>query len=162
MAGLVYRINWVPAISETQVEAMRGARLELKREAKLSDKPEAEEQTEPAAETKQEEEAEFTMSRDQYLEQVENAATFYDVLGVPQRADTDELKRAYFQLARNFHPDRYHSEGGEMLKRMQNAFRRIIPALGQHLNYRSRKSLAKFQRRLERILIIRIDNLITN
>ena len=149
MAGLVYRVNWVPAFSDSQVEAMRGARLELKREAKLADEPEVEAQTETAAETEQEVEAEFTMTRDQYLEQVENAATFYDVLGVDPRSDANELKRAYFQLARNFHPDRYHAEGGEMLKRMQNAFTELAqahetlknPDLREVYDYKARKEL---------------------
>jgi len=150
MAGMVYRINWVPAFSETQVEAMRGARLELKREAKVSEEVEAGAEPEtPAAETEEEQVAEFTMTRDQYLEQVENAATFYDVLGVSHQADADELKRAYFQLARNFHPDRYHAEGGDMLKRMQNAFTELAqahetlknPELREVYDYKARKEL---------------------
>jgi len=149
MAGLVYRMNWVPAFSQMQVEAMRGARIELKREAKLSADADVETKAEaPEAET-QPQEQEFTMTRDNYLDQVETAATFYDVLGVSQRADADELKRAYFQLARNFHPDRYHAEGGEMLKRMQNAFTELAqahetlknPELRDVYDYKMRKEL---------------------
>jgi len=149
MAGLVYRMNWVPTFSQAQVEAMRGARIELKREAKLSEEAEVDVKAEaPEAETQPDEQV-FTMTRDDYLDQVENAATFYDVLGVDQRADADELKRAYFQLARNFHPDRYHAEGGEMLKRMQNAFTELAqahetlknPELREVYDYKMRKEL---------------------
>lgn len=36
-------------------------------------------------------------------------ATLYDVLGVPPRASQDEVRRAYYELARSLHPD--HHEG---------------------------------------------------
>ena len=32
--------------------------------------------------------------------------TYYDILGVPQSAPTDEIKRAYRKLAQDFHPDK--------------------------------------------------------
>ena len=38
---------------------------------------------------------------------------YYEVLGLDKNADADAIKRAYRQLARRYHPDRYRPEPGE-------------------------------------------------
>ena len=157
IAGSIVRGDWRSAFSDVQIAAMKGARLELKREAKQA------EMSTPIEETVEEvplvaepdEPEEFTMSLDEYLDQVENAATFYDLLGVHPTAEIDELKRAYFRLARNFHPDRYHADGGEVLKRMQNAFTELAqahetlknPQTREMYDYRMRKELSDREKR---------------
>lgn len=152
-AGLLIRKKWLSAFDAKHVAAMRGARLELKREAKLVHVPEpVSEIPEEQAEVEQpQREMDAVISVEAYLEQVESAETYYDILGVDPLADIAELKRAYFYLARNFHPDRYHSEGGERLSRIQNAFTELAQAhetlkneaSREMYDYRMRKELAE-------------------
>jgi curved DNA-binding protein CbpA len=154
--GLLVRKNWRPAFTAMQIAVMKGARLELKREAKRAGvlETEVEETRRSRPEIKgqeKEKEPEITITVEEYLEQVEKADTFYDVLGVDSEAEMDELKRAYFRLARNFHPDRYHVEGGELLARVQKAFTELAQAhetLKNEANremydYRMRKEIAE-------------------
>ncbi len=153
IAGLLRRRNWRPAFAANQVAAMKGARLELKREAKLPHVPQsiAEIENEQPETKAPEKEQETVISVEEYLEQVENAETYYDILGVDSNADIEELKRAYFHLARNFHPDRYYAEGGERLSRIQQAFTELAQAhetlkneaSREMYDYRMRKELAE-------------------
>ena len=147
LGGLFVRVDRVSAFSPAQVGAMRLARVEIKREAKLPTAVEtAAINGTPAAETN----IDAEMSVDDYLKQVESAETFYDVLGIDPKAEIPELKKAYFTLARKFHPDRYHAEGGERLKRIQSAFTELAQAhetlkhseSRQTYDYRIRKELA--------------------
>lgn len=152
--GLLLRKNWRPAFAAGQIAAMKGARLELKREAKVPTVPQPVVEEKPTDQTDiapTEKEQEVTISVEEYLDQVENAETFYDILGVDSDAGTEELKRSYFRLARNFHPDRYHAEGGETLRRVQQAFTELAQAhetlkndaSREMYDYRMRKELAE-------------------
>lgn len=155
IAGLLLRKKWRPTFDATQVAAMKGARLELKREAKSPTVPEVIEAPGERPEVKIEKETAIAISVEEYLAQVENAETYYDILGVDQDAEIDELKRAYFGLARSFHPDRYHAEGGEMLARIQQAFTELAQAhetlkneaSREMYDYRMRKELADREKR---------------
>jgi len=154
LGGLLVRNDWQPAFSRSAVAMMRDAKLELKTEAKVSEaghdrievKPADPEPEEPIKIVEM-----VVVSLEEYLKRIETAATFYDILGVDSKADADELKRAYFSLAKNFHPDRYHAEGGEKLKRIQNAFTELAQAHETLKNaesrevydYRMRKELAE-------------------
>jgi curved DNA-binding protein CbpA len=158
LGGLLVRDGWQSAFSNAAVLAMQNARLELKREAKQADIPL------PAVKEKEPEiaidapplEPEVTISLEEYLVRVENAETHYDILGVDQKAEIDELKQAYFTLAKNFHPDRYHAEGGEQLQRIQRAFTELAqahetlknPESREVYDYRVRKELAKRNKHL--------------
>ncbi len=151
IAGLISRKAAQPAFSEPQIALMRGAKLELKKEAKHLEisKPDVKE-VEPIADDAPPSEPDITISLEDYLEQVESAQTYYDILGVDIKAEADELKRAYFYLAKNFHPDRYHSEGGENLRRIQKAFTELAqahetlknPETREIYDYRMRKEIA--------------------
>ena len=157
LGGLLIRNDWQPAFSQASIAAMKGAKLELRTEAKPLDITAA-----TAAETTPdpipaiaERETAPEISLEEYLTRVENADTFYDILGVDSKAENDVLKRAYFSLAKNFHPDRYHSEGGEKLKQIQSAFTQLAQAHETLKNtesrdlydYRMRKELEEREKR---------------
>lgn len=160
LAGLLERDEWQSAFSDDAVAAMRSAKLELRREAKMPGIPAA-----PVVETKEPEKAEPItekapmpeISLEDYLVRVETAVTLYDILGVETTADTDALKRAYFSLARMFHPDLFHADGGPTLKRVQNAFTMLAqahetlktPESREVYDYRMRKEIAERRKREE-------------
>lgn len=52
-----------------------------------------------------------------------SAKTHYDVLDVSRAADLTEIKNAYHDLARRFHPDRFHQS--ELRGQVESAFARI-------------------------------------
>lgn len=157
LGGLLVRNDWQPAFSAASIAAMKGAKLELRTEAKERDIPAASiPENVPASQPETSpKEPERVVSLEDYLERVEKAETHYDILGVDIKADTDVLKKAYFSLAKNFHPDRYYSEGGEKLKRIQNAFTELAQAHETLKNiesrevydYRMRKELAEREKR---------------
>ncbi len=158
LGGMIARDDWRPAFSEATIGAMLGAKLELKQEAKLPVVSVAADTAEVAPpQIEQPAKApEIPITLDEYLHRVEGAATFYDLLGINTKADTVEIKHAYFRLAKMFHPDKYHSEGGEVFKRIQNAFTELAQAhetLKSDANrelydYRVRKELAEREKRM--------------
>lgn len=158
LGGLLVRHDWQPAFSTESIAAMKSARLELKKEAKIvfpGKVPVAEKPPEKPIAEKREPSADPGVTLEEYLLRVENAQTHYDILGVDTKAETDELKKAYFGLARMFHPDRYHADGGETLRRVQSAFTMLAQAhetlkaaeSRQVYDYRMRKELAERERR---------------
>lgn len=133
LSGFLTRNGWQTALSGDVVKAMRSAKLELKREAKIATvvvEPEVKEEESPleipAEETPKTKEIKITLV--DYLKRAESAATHYDVLGIDPKSDIAEIKRAYFGLAKMFHPDKYHSEGGETFERIQSAFTQLTRA----------------------------------
>lgn len=157
LGGLLLRTDWQPAISASAAAAMRNAKLEIRTEAKVPVIPQAAANQAPGdIEAKvPEKQPEIVVTLEEYLERVENAETHYDILGVDIKADISELKRAYFSLAKMFHPDRFHSEGGETLKRIQHAFTELAQAhetlkneeTREIYDYRMRKELTDRDKR---------------
>ncbi len=161
IGGLLTRRDWRSAFSEAQIRAIRGAKLELIREATVTVSPKV---AAPATPTKShslspqkvpEAKPQPVISLEDYLERVENAPTYYDLLGVNPDADLDDIKRAYFHLAKNFHPDRHHSQESETLRRIQRAFTELAQAhetlknesTREMYDYRVRKELADREKR---------------
>ncbi len=151
LGGLIIREDWQPAFPREIISSFKSAKLSLKREAKLpvmqqaasKDPVEAAEAT-PAVP------AQPAISLDDYLNRVDSAETYYDVLGLDPKVEIGEIKRAYFQIAKTFHPDKYHSEEAELFGRIQDAFASVMQANealktpeGRDLyDYRIRKELA--------------------
>lgn len=159
LVGLLSRVNWNPAFSRALVTSINSAKLQLRTEAKDRTSQPAAKTEKPAQQDQKAEEkiaetaekaVEAVISLTEYLERVENAPTYYDILGVDAKADTDELKKAYLNLAKNFHPDRFRAENAETLKRIQNAFTELAhahetlksPESREVYDYRARKELA--------------------
>jgi curved DNA-binding protein CbpA len=56
-------------------------------------------------------------------------APYHEILGVDVRAEPKAIKRAYFKLSREFHPDRYfRKEIGDFGARLQRIFRKLLEA----------------------------------
>lgn len=65
---------------------------------------------------------------DSFLERLRRADSHYDVLGVDSNAPAPDLKSAYYNLARRFHPDRFRKMEPALVTRMESAFARITQA----------------------------------
>lgn len=132
LGGLLTRGNWNMAFPKAAVEAIRNVRVSLVRPAAVPIKETAadnleEIDTEPETIAPQTfETVEITL--DEYLARVENAATFYDLLGVDAGANTESIKAAYFSLVKQFHPDRFHKHENIDLRRIQAAFSALVRA----------------------------------
>lgn len=81
---------------------------------------------------------------------------YYEVLGLQTEAARDEIKRAYFRLAKEYHPDRHFQSGlEELTPHLETLFRRITEAYDTLLMERKRKdydnelALKKFKGRRE-------------
>jgi curved DNA-binding protein CbpA len=131
LGGILQRRDWNAAFSPVKIGQILTAKVSLVREAA---KPEAknpdpqieEKPAQPEAAPAKLTELEITL--EEYLKRVEDAETFYDVLGVAENADGTDLKSLYFGLAKLFHPDRYHREETGQLRRIQSAFTHLAQA----------------------------------
>jgi curved DNA-binding protein CbpA len=96
------------------------------------------------------------MTLDEWLAKAEAAETHYDVLGIDEKADLDQIKSAYFGMAKLFHPDRYHRETGPRLRQIQVAFTGLAHAYEtlkttesrEAYNYKIRKELELREKRV--------------
>ncbi|HVE84740.1 MAG TPA: DnaJ domain-containing protein [Myxococcales bacterium] len=63
------------------------------------------------------------------LEGLIDTASHYDILGVDPRAAEEEIRRAYHEASRRFHPDRYFQKDlGSFRARIERLFRRVSEA----------------------------------
>ncbi len=75
----------------------------------------------------EEKEATVQKVREAYL-QMENQ-NYYEILKVTPSAGRDEIKKAYFRLAKEYHPDRhFEAEMGQVKKELESLFVRITQA----------------------------------
>jgi hypothetical protein len=63
-----------------------------------------------------------------FLEQLKQAQTHYDVLGVSKESSPAQMKTKYYELARRYHPDRYRKSEPTLISRLESAFARITQA----------------------------------
>jgi Flp pilus assembly protein TadD len=138
LGGFLYRENWDTAFKEYQISAITSAKLELKKQ--VAAPPEMKpvqttaapivreinpKETKPAAPVPAK--AELTLEK--YLAMVENAETHYELLRIPHKASSNEIKQAYFYLAKRFHPDLFHKlDDARTQSRIQHAFTEIAHA----------------------------------
>jgi curved DNA-binding protein CbpA len=135
LSGFITRREWTRAFNSSKLDAVRTARFAKTSDAVQmpSEKPVATASAPPppvveaqAAPTPTSVMPEITI--DEYLDRVENAETYYDILGVDQKSSTDELKRNYFTYAKHFHPDRFHRVEPEKHARIQRSFTQLAHA----------------------------------
>ncbi|HKX84907.1 MAG TPA: DnaJ domain-containing protein [Pyrinomonadaceae bacterium] len=82
-----------------------------------------------------------------FLARVENAVSFYEVLGIPKTATTEQIKRAYLTHARGYHPDKFHREAPDTLRRIHSAFSEIARA---HETLKSEASRSAYDLKLKK------------
>ncbi len=135
LGGMLRRLDWNAAFSESRVAAIRNARVSLVKQATnttadTNGKVAANtiktpgEVAEPVIDPAASNEA-VEISLDDYLKRVEGGRTHYDVLGIEPKAEVKDIKASYFALAKLFHPDRFHRESAETLRRVQAAFSNV-------------------------------------
>jgi len=150
LGGFLSRENRI--FSDEQVAVFRSIKLQPKREevkkeeavtvTSADTKPHQHvDLTKAQKQMEQETEAEERQELEAYLSRVENASNYYQMLGVSPTSSTEEIKTAYFRLARRFHPDKYHKEAGtDLHRRIQSAFGEIARAYETLKDEKSRKS----------------------
>jgi tetratricopeptide (TPR) repeat protein len=83
-----------------------------------------------------------------FLARVNNARSFYDVLGVTKEASPVDMKTKYYELARRYHPDRFRKSEAGLVTRVESVFARITQAYDTLRDDRLRSSYdAKLQAR---------------
>ncbi|HMO80631.1 MAG TPA: DnaJ domain-containing protein [Pyrinomonadaceae bacterium] len=147
LGGLLFRKDWNSAFTPAKIQAIREAKIARVREAPkvaVADAAQADEPetglTEGAPEQEKVQRKEIKLTREEYLKRTEESETFYDLLGVDEKAGIDEIKHAYFGMAKLFHPDRYHKEEPTTLRRIQVAFTNLAHAYETLKNAESRKA----------------------
>lgn len=159
LGGFLVRQRWNSAFSREALAAILAARFELKSKAfdvqTAKEKP-AEKIVEPAKPEETPPETKAEVSLDEYLERIERKATYYEVLDVAIEASTAEVKTAYFQLAKRFHPDLFYRRvEDELHRRIQNAFTVLAHAyetlrngdLREVYDFKLRKEIADLEKR---------------
>ncbi len=168
LAGFLYRENWDAAFNAHRLSAISSAKFELKKQVVAPPvikspqpqpiapeiKAENVEAENVEAENGVEEKAELTLEK--YLEQSENAETHYELLNIPYKSTTSEIKMAYFGLAKRFHPDLFHKQtDAKTHSRIQNAFSEIAHAYETLRDEEKRKTydfkLRKILQELEKL-----------
>ena len=157
LGGFVRRNNWAAAFSDEKIKGILSAKIKLKEAPKKVVPAPAAKPEETASETEAAAES-VELSTEEYLDQVEKAETYYNVLGVYQDSDMAEIKTNYFAFAKRFHPDKYHHEvGSKIHQRIQHAFTQISqayetlkdPESREVYNFKVRRQLEKVEKRKE-------------
>ncbi len=148
LGGFVLRSGWNSAFTEHYVNLILSARLALKKAAAESAAHSGQTTTESAPIVRETPSAPDKpkislppISLEEYLERIESAENLYENLAVHAKAETLEIKQAYFSLAKQFHPDRFYKQtDAEQYSRIQKAFTQIAQAYETLKNEESRRA----------------------
>lgn len=64
----------------------------------------------------------------EFVRTLRKATNHYEVLGLEPTAGANEIKDAYYAMARRYHPDRYHLKSGAKHNEISSAFARVTQA----------------------------------
>ena len=142
LGGVLKRKNWNSYFDEEAARKIADAKVTLKksatsfeeeRERELAEKEKqaAEKAAQEAAEKEEKSKSKGieSVTLDQYLKRVDDAATHYELFDLPPDAQLSHIKKVYFSYAKNFHPDLFHNEVEDTKhQKIQNAFTEIARA----------------------------------
>jgi curved DNA-binding protein CbpA len=63
-----------------------------------------------------------------FLERLASANSHYEILAVEKNVSAPELKKAYYDIARKYHPDRFRGSEKSLLSQIESSFARITQA----------------------------------
>ena len=143
LGGFLIRQKWNSAFTPENLSAILSTKFELKSKAfvpKPAPKKVFETKPPPEQPGEKAEDAKKEITLEDYLERIENALTYYEILDVPLEAVAPEIKSAYFGLAKRFHPDLFYRRVEDDLhRRIQNAFTELAQAYETLRNTESRE-----------------------
>ncbi|HUQ33899.1 MAG TPA: DUF4388 domain-containing protein [Pyrinomonadaceae bacterium] len=137
LGGFLKREKWPQAFSAEMITKARAVKTAApaKQAAPVTTTPQSETRSAHLAETAQ---TPPSLSETMHDEQSEINALFakvrltpdhYQMLGIRRTASASDIKRAYYALAKRFHPDRFRRDtDDEQLARIQSAFAQIAQA----------------------------------
>ena len=144
LGGLLVRHSWNAAFSPKKIEAIRAAKISLVKEP--SNPPVAAAKSAPLIETEVQTPLETEppveeLTLETYLERVEKAGNYYELLNVGAKIPLAEIKTSYFALAKRFHPDHFYKDTDpNVLRRIQESFTRIAQAYETLKNQETREA----------------------
>jgi curved DNA-binding protein CbpA len=136
LGGVIQRNNPDAAFTAEQIERFDSVKYKLSEQIKV-EKPKPEEivveQVAPTATTATTVEEDSTAEKEPdtieaYLLRIEKSVSYYNLLGVENTSEISQIKKIYFGLAQQFHPDKYHQEEEKIKKRLQDAFSQLAAA----------------------------------
>ncbi|HXF43047.1 MAG TPA: DnaJ domain-containing protein, partial [Pyrinomonadaceae bacterium] len=107
-------------LKTAKLQKVRSAAEILKVKAIKEEKPLQNEKTEPKAQRKAQVAPLLTL--EEFLDKMSSDLDAYSKLGVSKNDNDDTIKNAYYSLAKQFHPDRFHREEKETIRKIQSAF----------------------------------------
>ncbi|MFN2514260.1 MAG: J domain-containing protein, partial [Pyrinomonadaceae bacterium] len=87
-----------------------------------------------------------------FLTRLGQATNYYEIMDLRENAGTNEIKDAYYALARRYHPDRFHLQFGTPLHgKLSSAFARITQAYERLSDPAARSAYDKAMERSRRL-----------
>ncbi len=89
---------------------------------------------------------------ERFLLRLSQATNYYEIMELPTTAGANEIKEAYYALARRYHPDRFHLQFGTQLHaKLSSAFARITQAYERLTDPNARSAYDKAMERSRRL-----------
>src|SRR5262249_13499335 len=132
LGGFLNRAGWNAAFSQNRISTILSANLTLKKPVVAIDKK-PRKLPEPPPKIQVDETPEEPVEiegfvLEEVLSRIETAENYYEILGVDPATKIPAIRKAYFRLAKQLHPDRYHNESSEVLRRVEKAFTELAQA----------------------------------